>query len=94
MKKLLNTIIFSKNLRKNLLLLEALLDVANNFGEVYEVNRRSREYMNQVRARIAEKPGLICRMELHELRRQLKAQRNRIAKKTVNILNADNRAVA
>lgn len=94
MKKLLNTIHFSKNLRKDIALLEALLDVANNFGQVCEVNRRSREYMNQIRDRMNEKPGIISRIELRELRRLLKALRKRIASKTVNILNTDDRAVA
>lgn len=87
MKKLLNTIHFSKNLRKEIALLAALLDVANNFGQVCEVNRRSREYMNQIRDRMNEKPGIISRIELRELRRQLKSLRKDIASKTVFVLN-------
>lgn len=87
MKKLLNTILFSKDLRKNLLVLDALLDVANSFGEVCEVNRSSREYMNQIRDRMNKKPGLICRIELRELHRQLRILRGRISQKTVLILN-------
>lgn len=93
MKKLLNTIHFSRNLRKNIVLLEALLEVANNLGEVNVVNRRSREHLHQVKKRMNDMPGIISRIELYELRRQLKSLRKSIASKTVNILNT-NGAVA
>lgn len=93
MKKLLNTIHFSRNLRKNIVLLEALLEVANNLGEVNVVNRRSREHLRQIQKRMNDMPGIISRIELYELRRQLKSLRKDIASKTVNILNT-NGAVA
>lgn len=87
MKKLFNTIQFAKHLRQNILLLDSYLDVANSFGQLCTVSQKIREYQRLIRIRMNEKPSFICRIELRELRRQLKNLHGRITQKTVNILN-------
>lgn len=87
MQKLFNTITFSKSIRKNIAALDALLDVANNFAQICEVNRTIREYQRLISVRMKAKPSFICRLELRELRRQIRTLRGRIVQKTVLILN-------
>lgn len=87
MKKLFNTIQFAKHIRKNIIVLDAYLDGANSFGQLCEISRQIREYQRLIRIRMNAKPSFICRIELRELRNQLRKLRRRIAKKTVNILN-------
>lgn len=92
MKKLLNTIIFSRDVRKNLLLLDALLDVAVTFEEVCNVNRDTMRLLTEIRKQMNNRPSLIARIELIEVHRQLRNIRKTIATKTAKILNSQLKA--
>ena len=92
MQKLLNTIEFSKNMRRNILFLSELVDVATEFRDIAQVSRRIRIFQDEIRDRMNLKPNFLIRIELRALRQELKALRQDVAKKTVEILNADSRA--
>ena len=87
MQKLLNTIEFSKNMRKNIFLLSELVYVATEFCDVIQVNRRIRIYQTEIQERMNLKPGLLIRIELRSLRYELKRLRRMVSKKTVEVLN-------
>lgn len=87
MQKLLNTIEFSKNMRKNIFLLSELVCVATEFCDVIQVNRRIRIYQIEIQERMNLKPGLLIRIELRSLRYELKRLRRMVSKKTVEVLN-------
>lgn len=87
MQKLLNTLEFSKNMRKNIFLLSNLTDVSTEFSHVAQVSRRIRVYQNEIRERMSLKPNLFIRLELRSLRNELKKLRRAVSKKTIEVLN-------
>lgn len=87
MQKLLNTIDFSRNVRRNLFLLSQLNDVATDLPEVMQVNRRIKEYQNDIAKRIECKPGFIIWLELISIRQEIRALRRSVSKKTIEVLN-------
>ncbi|UNM96053.1 hypothetical protein MMG00_12765 [Ignatzschineria rhizosphaerae] len=87
MQKLLNTIDFSKNMRKNIFLLTELTNAATEFCTVIQINRKIRAYQNEIRERMSLKPSLLIRLELRSLRSELKKLRRAVSKKTVEVLN-------
>ena len=87
MQKLLNTLEFSKNMRKNIFLLSELTRVATEFGDVAKVNRRIRSYNDEIRERMQLSSNFLIRMELRSLQNELKLLRRNISKKTVEVLN-------
>ena len=87
MQKLLNTLEFSKNMRKNIFLLSDLTDVSTELRDVVQVSRRIRVYQNEIRERMSLKPNLFIRLELRSLRNELKKLRRAVSKKTIEVLN-------
>ena len=87
MQKLLNTLEFSKNMRKNIFLLSELTDVATEFCDVIQVSRRIRFFQNEIRERMQLNPNFLIRLELRSLRHELKKLRRSVSQKTVQVLN-------
>ncbi len=87
MQKLLKAINFSKDVRNNLVLLDELLTVATNFGEVARVNRRVRAYQEQVKCLMKNESNLLIRLELRSLSQQLRSLSKALTQKTIAVLN-------
>lgn len=87
MQKLLNTLEFSKNMRKSIFFLTELTDVATELRDVIQVSRRIRFIQIEIRERMQLNPNFLIRLELRSLHNELKKLRHIVSKKTVEVLN-------